>query len=247
MSWSSYPKYRDSGLDWLGPIPHHWQVKRLKYVTSYQTSTVDKKATDDEVAVKLCNYTDVYAREEIRPDDEFMDATATLAEVRKFGLRVGDVVITKDSEDWRDIAVPAIVVETAADLVCGYHLGIYRVDKRVLLPTYLFRALQSHAVNHQFQIESNGVTRYGLPNAAASGAFIPLPPVDEQIAIAQFLSRELARIALLAESTEVVGPPRGRVALLVERLQEYRTAVITAAITGKIDVRDSAREAMAVK
>ena len=243
MSWQPYSAYCDSGVEWLGEIPAHWRVRRLKYVATYETSTVDKKATDDEIPIKLCNYTDVYKRDQIAPDDAFMDATASANEVRRFGLRIGDVIITKDSEDWRDIAVPAIVVETAPDLVCGYHLAMIRSDRRQLLPEFLFRALQSGAVNQQFQVASNGVTRYGLPNGAATSAILPIPPIDEQVAIAHFLDRETARIAHLSGTTEVVGAPTSKIGLLVERIDEYRSALITAAVTGKIDVRPSAQTA----
>lgn len=220
MRCPAYPKYRDSGVHWLGDIPVHWLAKPLKFVATYQTSNVDKKSDDDEIPVRLCNYTDVYYRERIRPDQDFMEATATPAEVARFRLRVGDVLITKDSEDWRDIAVPALVEETADDLVCGYHLGIVRPASAAFGP-YLFRVLQSGAVNQQFQIASTGVTRFGLANSAAASAVLPLPPLDEQREIAAFLDRETSRIDTLVEKKR----------LLIERLEEQRTALISRTVT----------------
>lgn len=55
-----------------------------------------------------------------------MRATATNEEVERFRLQLEDVLITKDSEDWNDIGVPALVEYAATDLVCGYHLAILR-------------------------------------------------------------------------------------------------------------------------
>jgi len=68
----------------------------LRWLASYRTSSVDKKSNADEIPVRLCNYTDVYYSERIRADvGDFMTATATAHEVARFGLRPGDVLITK--------------------------------------------------------------------------------------------------------------------------------------------------------
>ena len=216
-----YPHYRDSGVEWLGEVPEHWEVRRLEHVAAYRTSNVDKKTADGELPVRLCNYTDVYYGDRIRAGEgEFMPATASAGEVERFKLRVGDVLITKDSEDWRDIAVPAVVDETADDFVCGYHLGIIRSGPETD-PFFLYRAMQSGAVNRQLQTSASGVTRYGLPNAAVGDVLLPLPPHDEQRAIAAFLDRETERIdSLIAKKR-----------LLMERLREYRTALITRTVT----------------
>ena len=216
-----YPNYRYSGVEWLGEIPEHWEVKRLKRLASYSTSSVDKKSEDGELPVRLCNYTDVYYRDRVRASgDDFMRATASLSEVERFRLTVGDVVITKDSEDWSDIAVPALVIDTADDFVCGYHLGIIRAGSSVD-PAFVFRAMQSVAINRQLQVSASGVTRYGLPNPAVGNTLVPLPPLDEQSAIADFLDRDTAKIDELVAKQQ----------LLLERLAEYRTALITRTVT----------------
>ena len=216
-----YPSYRPSGVEWLGDVPKHWEVRRLEHVASYRTSSVDKKAEEGETPVRLCNYTDVYYQDRIRAGNgDFMEATASPREIARFQLRVGDVLVTKDSEDWRDIGVPALIEETAPDFVCGYHLGIIRAREE-LDSGFLFRLMQSGSVNQQLQTSASGVTRYGLPNSAVGDATIPLPPPDEQRAIAAFLDRETERIdALVAKKRQ-----------LIERLQEYRTALITRTVT----------------
>jgi len=208
-------------MEWLGDVPSHWEVKRLKYVTSYRTSNVDKTTEGNELPVKLCNYTDVYYQERIRASDSgYMEATASPQELAKFKLGVGDIVITKDSEDWTDIAIPALIEETADDFVCGYHLGIIR-SEFLTDPTFIFRAMQSVAINRQLQVYASGVTRYGLPKTAIGEALIPLPSIPEQRAIAVFLDRETARVDALVEKKQQ----------LIERLAEYRTALITQTVT----------------
>ena len=86
---------KDSGVDWLGGIPAHWEVKRLKYLASVQLSNVDKKSEEGQSTVQLCNYTDVYYNEHLDTSIEFMSATATKDQIRRFSLLAGDVLITK--------------------------------------------------------------------------------------------------------------------------------------------------------
>ena len=216
-----YPRYRDSGVEWLGEVPEHWKVRRLEHMASHRTSNVDKKTEDDELSVRICNYTDVYYGDRIRASEgEFMEATASPNEVACFRLRVGDALITKDSEDWEDIAVLALVDETAHDFVCGYHLGIIRSGP-AMDAGFLYCAMQSGAVNRQLQTAASGVTRYGLPNAAVGDVLLPLPPLDERRAIAAYLDRETERIDTLVAKKR----------LLIERLEEYRTELITRTVT----------------
>ena len=93
-----YAAYKPSGVEWLGGIPVHWDVKRLKSLAAVQLSNVDKKSVEGQDAIRLCNYVDVYYHEHIGADIEFMPATATKEQARRFSLCAGDVLITKDSE-----------------------------------------------------------------------------------------------------------------------------------------------------
>lgn len=221
MRLQVYQNTKPSGIEWLGDVPEHWEVKRLKTSATCWVSNVDKVPSEEELPVRLCNYTDVYYNDYITPDMSLMETTATADEIRRFGLQAGDVVITKDSEEWSDIAVPALVTESAPDLVCGYHLAIVRPHKNAILGRYLLRSFQACALNQQFQVAASGVTRYGLPKAAIGDAWIPLPDPVEQQAIADFLDRETRRIDRLA----------GKKRELIERLKEKRTALISRTVT----------------
>ena len=150
-------------------------------------SSVDKKTKDNERAVQLCNYTDVYYNSFIHASLDFMTATATDREIAKCSLFSGDVVITKDSEKYDDIGVPALVREDIPGLVCGYHLAILRPMSSKIEGNYLFYALCTNEVQHQFHSYANGVTRFGLRKADIGLVEIPLPPLSEQRAIAHIL------------------------------------------------------------
>ncbi|WP_419600218.1 restriction endonuclease subunit S [Thiolapillus sp.] len=222
-----YAEYKGSRVQWLGEVPAHWGGRRLKFVVRYQNSNVDKKSYEGQKNVRLCNYTDVYYNEKITNNMDFMVATATDAEIKSMSLKEGDVVITKDSEDPADIGIPAIISEPLDNVVCGYHLTVLRT-KEPDAARYLHRAIQSHPSRAHFFVESPGVTRFGLNQEAIGGLTIPVPPIVERNQIAAFLDKNTTHIDQLIEKTQQS----------IDLLKEKRTALITAAVTGKIDVRD---------
>ena len=219
-------------LDWIDTLPDEWQVKPLRAVADSMVSNVDKLVSDDEPPVRLCNYTDVYHNEFITPDLDLMHATASAQEIERFGVSVGDVLVTKDSESWDDIGVPALVVETADDIVCGYHLALLRPRKNTIHGAFLFRCLQARPVQVQLELAANGVTRFGLPKSGIRDACVPVPPLPQQRAIADHLDREIARLdALIAEKER-----------LLKLLTEKRQALITRAVTRGLDPDASMRD-----
>ena len=79
-------KMKDSGIEWLGNVPEHWEVRKLKYVADCFPSNIDKHSKEDETQVRLCNYTDVYKNDYITNDMNLMIATATDEQIKKFTL-----------------------------------------------------------------------------------------------------------------------------------------------------------------
>ena len=219
-----YPEYRDSGVEWLGAVPAGWEVRRLKTIATVRLSNVDKKSVEGEEPVLLCNYVDVYYNDRITGRIEFMAATATREQVRRFSLRAGDVLITKDSESWTDIAVPAVVEEDLPGVLCGYHLAHIRPG-RTCHGAFLSREFGAVGPRDQFQLAANGITRFGLGGDAIQTGSFAVPPVGEQRLIATFLDRETGRIDELVAKKE----------RLIELLQEKRAALITRAVTKGLD------------
>ncbi|MEW5704803.1 MAG: restriction endonuclease subunit S [Pseudomonadota bacterium] len=210
-----------SGLDaWRTKIPKNWTVQPLRSVADYAVSNVDKIVSNQEISVRLCNYTDVYNNEMIHLGLEFMAGTASEAEIEKFRLFVDDVVITKDSEAWDDIAIPALVTEAADDLVCGYHLAMIRPHREKLIGAFLLRCLQSKTLRIQLELAANGITRFGIPKNAIGSMALPVPPTSIQQAIAHYLDRETAGIDTLIAAKQ----------RLLDLLAEKRRAVIAEAV-----------------
>lgn len=208
-----------------GELPDGWRLEKLKFFSVVRNSNVDKTTADDEQPVRLCNYTDVYYNDRITPDLDFMEGSATTAEIERFQLRHCQVIITKDSEDWEDIGIPALVTEDMPDVVCGYHLSVFEPNGDDLDGGYLAWLCRAEPLNDQFKLGANGVTRFGLGQYPMKNAFVTLPPLETQRCIARFLDDKTARIDALIEKKRA----------LLDRLAEKRQALITRAVTKGLD------------
>ncbi len=204
---------------------------RLRDVAQILTSNVDKVVKIDEHPVRLCNYVDVYKNNFIHNDMPFKAGSATAAEIKKFRVQVDDVIITKDSETPDDIGVPSLVKSTARDLICGYHLSVLRADRRRMVGPFLYWHLLSKKSQEDFGNAANGVTRFGLTLGGIKNIPINLPDLETQRRIADFLDRETARFDAIKDRTDVS----------INRLQEYRSALITAAVTGQVDIAEQVK------
>ncbi len=210
---------------WIDRLPTGWSAQRLRHVADVNNSNVDKKSYEDGTPVRLCNYTDVYYNEYIVDDMPLMRATATRQEIERFTLRPGDVIITKDSESWDDIAIPACVAEPLDGVVCGYHLTLLRPVAAMLEGRFLLRALQATGVREQFWLAANGVTRFGVGLQGIKDALLPIPPRSAQRVIADFLDEKTAAIDALIDEKK----------RLLDLLAEKRAALINRAVTRGLD------------
>ncbi len=218
-----YPEYKDSGVEWIGEIPRHWEINRLKYVAKILPSNVDKHIYPDEIQVRLCNYTDVYYNDYITVDTVLKKGSCKESEFAKFVLRKGSVIITKDSETPDDIGVPTYVKDDLDNVVCGYHLTMIR--PLVCRGEFIFRFIQSDRTRKYFELESNGITRYGLGKSSIENLLLPIPTDSEQAQIANFLDRKTEQIDELIRIKE----------RQIELLHEQRTALINQAVTKGLD------------
>jgi type I restriction enzyme S subunit len=173
----------------VGWIPKDWKTQAISSVADIRFSGVDKNTIEGETPVRLCNYTDVYYRDTVGPDVDFMSASATATEISRFELRENDVLVTKDSESADDIAVPCFVKADAPGVLCGYHLALIRPDANVLCGRYLSYALKTDHARNDFRRFANGVTRFGLTSDTFEKVLIPVPPLEEQHEIAKIISK----------------------------------------------------------
>ena len=214
-----------SGVELIGKIPKHWEVRKLKYVAKIVPSYVDKLIYPDEIPVRLCNYTDVYYNDYITVDTILAQGSCNQSEYSRSSLRKDEVIITSDSETPDDIGVPAYVKDDLDNVVCGYHLTI--IKPIACLGGFIFRFIQSNPTRKYFGLNSNGITRFSLKKASTENLLVPLPTKFEQCQIIKFLECKTKQIDELRSNEEQT----------IKLLKEYRQSLISAVVTGKIDVR----------
>jgi type I restriction enzyme, S subunit len=207
-------------------LPHfrkQWRKLPLSALADVIVSGVDKKASEGEARIRLCNYTDVYHNKLLTNDMKFMFATATRKEIKRCSLLKHDVVITKDSETPTDIGVPALVNEDLKNVVCGYHLAIVRARPDVAHGPFLAHLFTLPTIRNHFFSQANGATRFGLSVRAIETTELYVPSIEEQNALAR-------RISFVDEEAE-------NLARQMDVLKNQRAGLMQQLLTGKRRVK----------
>jgi len=196
-----------------------WNDVHLAEVADVIVSPVDKKSEQSEMAVELCNYKDVYYNNYITQSINFMKATASESEIKKYALLVGDVIITKDSETPGDIAISALVTEGLDGVLCGYHLAIVRPKATLIDGAFLNFLFSLPKVRYYFFTLANGATRFGLSVGAINKAHFRIPTLEEQKRIAKVLTGANHEIEILQQK--------------LKHLKQEKKALMQQLLTGK--------------
>jgi len=214
---------KDSGIEWLGRIPAHWKLKRLKHILSEPLKYGANEAAelDDPELPRYVRITDIDDSDRLR-DETFRSLPREVAE--PYLLQEGDLLLARSGA-----TVGKTFLYRASWGECAYagYLIRARLDLEQVLPLFI-RYYTASSVYWQWL--SSAFIQATIQNVSAekyAELWVPLPTVREQEAILGFLDRETAKIDALV----------GKVQEAIERLREYRTALISAAVTGKIDVR----------
>ena len=127
-------------------------------------------------------------------DLDLMEATASAEHIERFGVRPGDLIITKDSETSDDIGIPTLVESSSDDMVCGYHLSLLRPYLDRVDPGFLYWWLESSDTKGYWLTASFGVTRVSIPHGTVARLPVPAVDLDAQRVIAAYLDREAGEI-----------------------------------------------------
>ncbi len=196
-----------------------WPTAKLGTMASVVASNVDKHVHEDEISVRLCNYLDVYRNRRLSKPYQFSHGSVTQAELERFTIRRGDVLITKDSETPDDIGVPCLIADEFENTVCGYHLALIR-NQGDLNPSFLSYVFESEATRRYFLAKAAGLTRFGLNARTIRGVPIPVLHPDEQAAIADILD---AVECAVAKAKDVIG-----------KAEHLQTGLMQLLLTGRI-------------
>jgi type I restriction enzyme S subunit len=226
-----YGSYKDSGVEWLGEIPAHWEITRLANIGKFSSSGIDKLIKKNESLVKIINYTDVYKNIEhtINSEMNFMEVTTLEANRIKNLLNKGDLIFLPSSETLEDLGLSALVDEDIKNLSFSYHVLRFEFTKEI---SHKFKKYftNNSTVLHEFSKKGTGSIRKTLGRNDFRNTIVILPPIPEQTAIAKFLDDKTAKI------DQAIALKEQQIALLKERKQIVIQQLVTGKLVKKGDV-----------
>ncbi|MCK4348199.1 MAG: restriction endonuclease subunit S, partial [Thermoplasmatales archaeon] len=225
MKLKPYPKYKDSGIQWIGEIPEGWDPIRLKYLLN----RIDPGCWGsdfDEKGTIILRSTEIKVDGSWQIDDP---ATRSITEKERSNclLKEGDLLVTKSSGSEKHIGKNALVNKDIEKLNCCFSNFMTRLrPNRNQKSKILHYFLNSDNARSQFNYFSNSTVGLGNLNEDCFKNLIFVKiPLDEQVKIRNFLDKKTARIDALIEKDK----------RLIELLKEKRTALIDHAVTKGLD------------
>lgn len=234
-----YPSYRDAGNDWIGEIPTHWGIMDLCRIGSFFKGGGGTKEDEAEEGFPCVRYGDLYTRHDFHIRESRSRISPERAAVYT-KLQYGDLLLAGSGETLEEIGKSAVSL-LREPAFCGGDVIILRPEVDIDA-TYLGYAADCAPSRYQKACMGRGVTVMHIYSSELKKLAIPVPPLQEQKQIGAHLDHVTARIDALVQRTgfkDRGDQTTGAVGALIARLHEYRTALISAAVTGKIDVRDA--------
>jgi type I restriction enzyme S subunit len=214
MSTRPYPSYKDSGVEWLGRIPAHWQVKRLKYVVRQNPESLPE-TTDPDYELQYLDIGNVEEVAGVGSPQEMRFSNAPSRARRR--VRSGDTIVSTVRTYLKAIAY---FDDPPENLIVSTGFAVLRPNREVH-PKFLHALVRSRQFVEKIVTRSVGVGYPAINPGELSCLPVWLPSPTEQQAIAEFLDRETGKIDALVKKKE----------RLIELLQEQRTALISHAVT----------------
>lgn len=217
---------KDSGIEWLGEIPKHWEVKKLRFIGNCQNG-ISAGSEYFGTGFPFVSYRDVY-KNEILPFSVIGLAQSNEKEQMHYSVEEGDVFFTRTSETVEEIGISSVCFQKIEEAVFAGFLIRFRPNKEMInkeFSKYYFRCFIPRTF---FVKEMNLVTRASLSQELLKRLPVLLPSINEQKSIADFLDIKTSEIDTLISKTKQE----------IELLKEYKTALISEVVTGKVDVRN---------
>ncbi len=207
----AYPKYKSSGIDWLGEIPSHWRCVKIKNVVSCNDEVLSEN-TDKDRQIEYVEISDVTYEKGITGSSKFLFKDAP-SRARRITQK-GDVIISTVRTYLKAIAR---IVDTNPIVSTGFAV----IRPLGVDPSFLFYAISSNGFLNEVQKYSTGVSYPAITSQELINLRCALPPIEEQKAIAGYLDEVTAKVdTLMAEKRAQV-----------EDLRKYRTSLITETVT----------------
>ncbi|WP_338562776.1 restriction endonuclease subunit S [Acinetobacter sp. KS-LM10] len=217
---------KDSGVEWLGKVPEHWVVAQLKFnMLDIQTGPFGSQLHAEdyiEDGIPLINPAHMI-NGVLVPDTQITVDQVTQERLSRHKLAVGDIIFARRGELGRC----AIVRDENVGWLCGTGSLKAKLNDN-LIPEYAYLLITSDGLVAELSLESKGSTMDNLNTETLGKVRTPVPPIEEQTAILNYVEQASGKYKKLIENAESA----------IQLMQERRTALISSAVTGKIDVRN---------
>jgi len=221
---------KGSGVEWLGEVPEHWTVLKNRHIFNFSKGLSITKENLQENGVPCVSYGEVHSKFGFEFNPEFDDmkyvSEEFLVTSKNCLLNSGDFIFADTSEDFEGSGNFAYL-NSQSQVFAGYHTVIARL-KSQQNPRFFAYVFDSNAHRKQIQTQVKGIKVFSITQGILKDIYSWQPPIHEQDLIVEYLDRECKKITLLKEKQKQ----------LIKKLKEYRSTIISHAVTGKIDVRE---------
>ncbi len=222
-----YPAYKASGVEWLGDVPAHWEVRRLGQIGSFSRGRGGSKDDERSVGVSCVRYGDLYTTHQYAIEESRSFVSPDRA-AEYTQIKFGDLLFAASGESIDEIGKSAVNL-IASDARCGGDIILFR-PRRKVEARYLGYASDSHPAMAYKATMGRGFTVVHIYTSELKYLSLALPPLPEQAAIARYLEYADRRLQSYIQSSQQQ----------IESIKEFRTRLIADVVTGKLDVRDQA-------
>ncbi|RKU28641.1 restriction endonuclease subunit S [Candidatus Poribacteria bacterium] len=216
---------KPSGVEWIGEIPKHWDIIKLRYLGELQNG-ISKDSDSFGLGYPFLSYGDVYYNETLPAHVEGL-VNSTKDDRERYSVLERDIFFTRTSETIAEIGISSTCIKTIEDCVFSGFLIRFRNTSKVLTKEFSKYYFPSHLPRIFLAREMNIVTRSSLSQELLKRLPVLLPPIDYQKEIASFLDEQTQKMDSMIEKENKQ----------IQLLKEYRQSLISEAVTGKIDVR----------
>lgn len=218
---------KPSGIEWLGDIPEGWEVERIGRLSeSLQTGPFGSQLHSHEYVsggIPVINPSNM-KDSRIFPDFNCAIDNSTWERLKRHALKIGDIIFARRGEMGRC----ALVTQKEKGWICGTGSLRMRPKREKTISEFLIMVLSAKGVAEYLSLMSVGSTMENLNTGILQRLPLPIPPLDEQKRIIELIQKKSLQIDQAIAKAEKE----------IELIQEYRTTLISDAVTGKIDVSE---------
>ena len=217
---------KDSGVEWLGEVPDHWMIPSSKYLLEIPITDGPHETPNFVDGGIPFISAEAISKGKIDFDKKRGYITPELNAIysKKYSPKIEDIYMVKSGATTGKVAM----VETSDEFNIWSPLAVFRCNKNKILPKFLLAVFNSSHFYDALVLNWSYGTQQNIGMGVLSNIEIPCPPLKEQTEIIQYLDAQNTKFDKLI----------GTQSQLIEKLKEYRSSIISHAVTGKIDVRE---------